>query len=268
MHDVYGALPPFDLWYVQNQSTPYSHMVGGGDLNTNQWYVSMFVVLLPYIEQSNLINAVTTGSQINWWEHTKKIYRMPLPKTFICPSDGSNPGNQQVANWGPGDYAGNFLIFGNPTPSNFNDPYADHVFGVCTKLQAIPDGTSNTFFITEKYQVCKIPYSYCGCLPMDSNDSVYQAPAVMTDIWSTCWAPAFAMSGPRANNPGGWNDGTKFQTGVTSAACNSVYPQSYHTGIVNMAMADGSVRTISQGIDALTWQLGCRSNDGLPITLP
>jgi len=127
IHDVYGSLPPFDLWYVQNQSTPYSNMVGGGDPNTNQWYVSMFVVLLPYIEQSNLLNAVTAGNQINWWEHSKKIYRMPLPKTFICPSDGSNPGGQNVANWGPGNYAGNFLIFGNPSPSNFNDPYADHV---------------------------------------------------------------------------------------------------------------------------------------------
>jgi len=76
------------------------------------------------------------------------------------------------------------------------------------------------------------------------------------------------MSGPRSNNTAGWNDGTRFQTGVTPDACNTTYPQSYHTGIVNMTMADGSVRTISQGIDALTWQLGCRSNDGQVVNFP
>jgi prepilin-type N-terminal cleavage/methylation domain-containing protein/prepilin-type processing-associated H-X9-DG protein len=45
-------------------------------------------------------------------------------------------------------------------------------------------------------------------------------------------------------------------------------PRSLHAGGVNVALGDGSVRFIGNGIDLLTWQyLGAR-NDGQPVALP
>jgi prepilin-type processing-associated H-X9-DG protein len=45
-------------------------------------------------------------------------------------------------------------------------------------------------------------------------------------------------------------------------------PRSKHAGGVNIALGDGSVRFIGDGIDHNTWQyLGAR-NDGQPVALP
>src|SRR5262249_16890730 len=157
-----GALPPYDLWFLsplnaQNTgllsgrlNTPYSNLVGGGA--QDQFYVSMFVVLLPFLDEDARAFAIRTGNQYNCRSHVNFVYTKALPRTFICPSDGSNPGETLVANWSPGDYAGNFLIFGNPRPTDIHDPVADGVWGTCAKLPGdIPDGVSNTFFLTEKY---------------------------------------------------------------------------------------------------------------------
>src|SRR5262249_34322795 len=102
MHNTYGALPPYDLWFLsplnaQNTgllsgrlNTPYSNLVGGG--GQDQFYVSMFVVLLPFLDEDARAFAIRTGNQYNWRSHVNWVYTKSLPRTFICPSDGSNPG--------------------------------------------------------------------------------------------------------------------------------------------------------------------------------
>ena len=61
--------------------------------------------------------------------------------------------------------------------------------------------------------------------------------------WDANYAPMF----------NGKSVGTKFQTGVTQQNCNMDVAHAFTAGGLNVSFGDGSVRSISAGIDATTW---------------
>jgi prepilin-type N-terminal cleavage/methylation domain-containing protein/prepilin-type processing-associated H-X9-DG protein len=258
MHGVYGCFPPFDLTISAPPGSPYFGWVSVGNPPTAPWCTaSMFTPLLNYIEQQALYNScVDGGGKLNYRSDVTKPYLQAMPKVFLCPSDPSNGAHLLDGGWVPGNYTGNFLVFGDlmVKAANINNPIADNVFGSSARIETdITDGSSNTFMLSERYQVCHLPQTYCGNL---MNDGLDAATGFMA-----CWGPAFAAVSP-------WNDGTVFQVAPTIAQCNGAYPQSAHAGILNVAMCDGSVRSIAKGIAANVWTYSCQANDGQTITLP
>jgi prepilin-type N-terminal cleavage/methylation domain-containing protein len=99
----------------------------------------------------------------------------------------------------------------------------------------IPDGLSNTVFYAEKY-------STCGSYP-------------------TYWAlyGSQFMGNYWAANTG---TGSLFQVAPAVSACNYNVAQSPHTGVMNVGLGDGSVRTVSQSMSATTWWYACTPNGG------
>ena len=254
LHDIYKALPPYNVGSAT--AGPYAGLGGSS--------CSWASVLLQCIEQDALYR-LGFGGGTTWTYTNNSVHLKPMPKTYICPSDGSNgsgtsaaqPSPPLVAGVMPGNYVANYLLLGNPSPTNLNNPCVDLRHARQPRIPAdIPDGTTSTFMITEKYQLCTGGASgnQSGNLMYDSGDYAGSGTNMSR------WGPGFAMESP-------WNDGTKFQSGVTYSVCNPAYANSPHTGVILMGMGDASVRMISNNIASTLWQYGCQPNDGVAINL-
>jgi hypothetical protein len=196
-------------------------------------------------------------------------------KNFICPSDPTATPDSIIdsgpnSGWGASSYAGNFLVFGNPRPTNLNDPDyfttgfnyppAVNVYGNLAVIpKSFPDGTSNTILFAEAYTICNWPSTAnpdpggsgnawgwdndTNPAPGQGNPSVGQ------------YAPGVAMESP-------WNDGTRFQLVPTVDQCVKAYPQTGHAAGLNVVLADGSGRSISASISTTTFYNAIRPDDG------
>jgi prepilin-type processing-associated H-X9-DG protein len=129
-------------------------------------------------------------------------------------------------------------------------------WNVKRKIGDISDGTSNTAAFSEVIQGAS-----------GSND--------LRGLWMGDLSAAYThLRGPNSAVPdrllsGGYCNSTKPQTPCDgSSPCWGtliVSARSYHTGGVNVCLADGSVRFVSNGIDVLVWQ-GVASIDGSEVT--
>jgi hypothetical protein len=95
------------------------------------------------------------------------------------------------------------------------------------------DGTSNTILYTERHQVCDDTPCAWG------YDGVYY------------WSPMFAYYGK--DRP---------QTTPAPGQCDPERPQSPHSGGIQVALADASVRLVSPAISQQTWWAACTPNGG------
>jgi hypothetical protein len=189
--------------------------------------------LVDYLENPPQPNMVLT-LVINW---------------FACSSDPTYQESGGVApnGWGGSSYACNFLVFGNSAIEDVNDP--DGLGGSGRKgawgqkvtiRDSFPDGTTRTILFAEKYVSC-------------NNGTTGSAWAWPNH--DSSFAPAVAMESP-------WNDGTRFQWLPKPSQCVSQYAQTGHAAGMNVIMADGSGRTLSPSISALTYQHAMQPNDG------
>jgi prepilin-type processing-associated H-X9-DG protein len=114
---------------------------------------------------------------------------------------------------------------------------------------SIPDGTSNTIGIAEKYA------QRCTGNGSNGNGTLWAH-----GEWNPWWEPRFntwANRGPSS----------KFQvqptiTGAATVTCDPTRPQSGHSGGMNVGLMDGSVRFLSQSIDPNTWWFACTPAGG------
>jgi type II secretory pathway pseudopilin PulG len=102
--------------------------------------------------------------------------------------------------------------------------------------QTFPDGTSNTIAFAERYQMCH------GTPCAWGYSSLYT------------WAPMFAF----------YNKG-KFQNAPKQNDCNPVLPQSTDSAGIQVALGDGSARTVKQTISSETWWNATDPADGNPL---
>jgi prepilin-type N-terminal cleavage/methylation domain-containing protein/prepilin-type processing-associated H-X9-DG protein len=223
-----------------NGYEPYNN---GAQNQQGQTYGTQFVHILPYVEQGNLLKASFNGT----------IYAVNIPdnggkdriKTYVCPSDPSVGYAASVGwgdpapnnNWGQGDcsYACNFQLFGLPLPNSQ---------GGSTYPASISDGTSQTIFYAEKY-------AGCG------------SPSPSGNMWAWGWDPsaspvyAWTVTGAASK----WQQ----QPSPWATNCNPQIASSPHTGGMNVGLADGSVRFLSQGMSGNTFWLANTPADGTPL---
>jgi prepilin-type N-terminal cleavage/methylation domain-containing protein len=221
--------------------------------NTRPWSNPLWW-LLPYIEQGPLYNEtyVSNPSQdgnnpapgyLPW---RNGAYNQAI-KTYLCPSDPSAPADGTAADgpwgdtWGLTSYAVNAQVFGRPASDG---SFPDWTFwNGSPRLQAsFTDGTSNTILIAEKYADCNGP----------------NGPGGAHWAWwdEDSWAPVFAFAsiGPNSKfqiQPNPWNINCDWTRASTS-----------HTGGMQVALADASVRGLSAGVSATTWWAACTPSAG------
>ena len=204
---------------------------------------SILVVLLPFIEQQNLYNICITNPG-NTWDGTGVptggFPRTQQIKTYICPSDftvSSGWSSAQVGSWMASSYAANFRLFGTVRAGGNADAPQYNIGN-------IPDGTSNTIAFAEGYAACN----------GNSTGNLWTYPGI---DWGWQWTPVIADTRVDGN---AWQYPPQPQP--TVANCNKVYPQAIHTGVTVVALADGSVRTVPNGISTTTWGLAILPDDG------
>lgn len=260
-HDVCGRFPPF---------------AGGSGLPVNSSFSSLrtrlsgVVMLLPYFEQSAVsgqINAMI-GQQPPWSNTAPWINTIP---GLTCPSD---PGIADPGNSGRTRGKRNYVFCAGDSPAgNGNNQTATvpvvvptrGLFGalICYELRDCTDGTSNTIAMSE----ASAPVSVDGHGNASSATWV-TSPAACSALYNRHIRkyPAGGFNGDAIRGYR-WGDGaayfSAFSTAVppNSASCFTgtmanhwwsglFNASSHHVGGVQVLMADGSVRFISENIDA------------------
>jgi prepilin-type N-terminal cleavage/methylation domain-containing protein len=225
-----------------------------GKTGSTGFELSMFVHLLPYIEQQaleDLAAADPTGGN-GWGQRIVLTYRAPLDPTQ---SNGLGPGG-----FGVGNLVANYQVFGLPAANRMN--------GSTTIASGFPDGTSNTILFATKYGRCGPVNPFVG-EPLGSAWPLINFPpnSVLTA------GAFFAYSTPSITGfiPDASGVGVTFQSAPThppqtgTVGCDPNYAQAFTAGGLQVSLADGSVRTVSPSVSGLTWRNALLPADGLTL---
>lgn len=249
---------------------------------------SAFAYILPYMEQDNIFRTInfTIKCDINAPGANANPMAARI-KSFICPSD---PGIGGVpAQWAPSSYRvnqGSNILWGMPSASGANSllpaPNGPFFVNSAIKITDITDGTSNTAMVSEH----AMGSFNGGVLDPDNTQRLGQSvglyPSTPDEAVQMCesvgWQNPTYNGYPETGAPWilGYHSTTiYFHVGPpNSRSC--MYPggrigtaaRSAHTGGVNVALCDGSVRFINDSIPLATWRaLGSRDG-GEPVALP
>jgi prepilin-type N-terminal cleavage/methylation domain-containing protein len=270
-NDTHGRLPP--------QAATF----GGA------YYAPLYFHLLPFIEQDNVYKMASwldytgcvgcgppkpastvnvgviwpTWSAVNIGNNTwLRQTRIPV---YQCPSD---PSLDNGLDWMPGDssYAGNFLVFGgfeNRTTAPNSSNYETVWDGNARISASFVDGQSNTILFAEKYARCEASGTggtwwmrgvFRGSTQTVSTGGTQDS--YPGDRFSA------VFGGGRGRDGVVWFRGvdSKFQVQPKNflarasggGQCERRLSQTPHT-VMQVGLADGSIRTISAGISQATW---------------
>jgi prepilin-type N-terminal cleavage/methylation domain-containing protein len=208
--------------------------------------------ILPFIEENNTylqcgINLSTGQPYLDgrngnlptyseWGGNTQNspYYRI---KSYICPADQTNTPQWYC----PSSYGTNGQVF-RQTYWGANQTFFPATFS---------DGTSNSILFAEKIAQCN-------------------SGAHWRNYWND-WGALFDSSdygtftGPTAPI---WQQVTVYKTGnvggntAFTGTCNGDYAASPHTAVINVGLADGSVRNVSQGVSQFSWWAALTPNGG------
>ncbi|QJW94233.1 DUF1559 domain-containing protein [Frigoriglobus tundricola] len=229
------------------------------------------VYLWPFIEQTALATqAGNNPDQITFYlpptvvQNSKTGLLCAQPSLYFCPSDRSNPFNladpywrsrgSYVVNWGNATVGGTALG-GAPFGWNGGNPAAPWK----TKLTDITDGTSNTLMMSEII-VAKSDSDQDARGDFFNDDSGDVAFEFMTLYPPN--SPSPDLNRCFANGDPMMPCTSQYQTGGYAAA------RSRHTGGVNAALCDGSIRFFTNGTDTNSWSYMGTSQGGEVIPNP
>jgi len=243
---------------VHNYESGFSKLPPGWASSAGAQYGSFHFFLLPYVEADNVYRLAGNNS---WNQNNTRI------KTYHCPTDPT-----QWTSYPDGgvNYAFNVWVFqggqgwgADGKPGSFNT--------------AMPDGTSNTVILAERYKYCNPSWG-------GHTDPVWAAhpwstpngPWAVAGFGYTAWSnnPGIGGVGNGGGNlngyyPSFWSHGNQgsipFQTAPTASSCNWYAPQGAHSSVMLVTLGDGSVRAVNPSISLQTWVWACVPNDGNPL---
>lgn len=279
-HDVYKRIPP-------------AMCLRPGLDSTDRW--SMPARILPYLEQGGVYNEIDFSAG---YDTAVAPSGVPVPilrvEAYHCPSE-SNDRVRLNASGQPQHYplnyagnAGTWFVYDATTNTQ-----GSGVFTINSEMSFahVQDGLSQTLALAEVKSYT--PYYRNG------NNAPATMPALPSDI-CPLGAASEKKLGPSINSRTGhteWVDGKVHQTGFTttftpntgvlctesgvmydvdytswqegktplSVTYAAVTSRSFHPGIVQVAMADGSARIVRNSISRIVWQALSTRDGGEPF---
>ena len=279
-----SSLPP---GVVNNPTTPlpraelseFQKAGTAGTVGTDYAEHGFQSIMLPYIEQANVLTAAAGGYnfKLNWSDPANRpAVKVRIP-TYECPSVpsqhfvtitvGGLTDPVGTADYYPTSRANNnAAVWMAPAPGpGIPYPGADSVNGILTankrtQLLAISDGLSNTLMLGEsgarnegwsggKQYAATLPY-IAGAWAAGTNNI-------------TCSGTQSPIT-PGVAPLGKVSTAAHVPTGVAVNAYNQGELYSFHTGVCNVAFGDGSVRSLRSSISLGTLYLLAARADGQP----
>jgi prepilin-type N-terminal cleavage/methylation domain-containing protein/prepilin-type processing-associated H-X9-DG protein len=236
-NDTHGVLPPGQYNNFYSNDAP--------------WIRGCWVQpTLPFMEQDNLYRAYDTARQTNGNWALIVPNKDTIVPSLVCPSDPNSPKTQTIDRNtvnGVSVVQGlhtNYVTCSGSTMYTSTGLGQNGVFFVKSRLSVatIADGTSNTVFASEILVVPDTTANdlrgrYCNSWYGNNNFTTAQPP-------NTTVADAVGYQGvstPRA--PSTLNSGAP-----------GLFARSGHSNGVNALMGDGSVRFVTNSIDATMWR--------------
>jgi prepilin-type N-terminal cleavage/methylation domain-containing protein len=205
----------------------------------NNAWGTVFFFILPYIDQQPLWKA-SNGYVYNG-AHVTPVKSYLSPSSVTNPDGILDPGNP----WAVTNYGANYQVFGNPDAGN---NAGTNMQGKTRYPASFTDGTSQTVLFAEKYSQC----GGFGSLWGHGN-------------WETNWMAIFAYGSSNGSmgysagliwgQPGKVGAASRFQVAPNpwQSQCDPTLCQTWYSSGINVAMGDGSARTVSSGVSASTW---------------
>jgi len=194
-NDTYKLLPPVVGEFARKTGTVHFFM-------------------LPFIEQGPLCNSGTNAV----WDNDVWSKRVEV---YLDPRDASAPPGAVFKGWlATTNYPANAMVFTD---------------GKHNLVTAMPDGTSNTLMIGQRYQMC------------NGTPTAWAYPSLFT------WAPMIA-----------YDNHALFQISPSQDECDPTRAQALGS-VLLIAMGDGSARAVNPRLSAQTWYYLCDPADGNPL---
>jgi prepilin-type N-terminal cleavage/methylation domain-containing protein len=264
-HDTFGVLPPFRV-----RKTGFA----------SYWYtgnVLWTARILPYIEQAPLYNQI----DFNYGEGStatdgdrgpNAMLRANIIPAYLCPSDPARggvpwkePSGAIITGPTLTNTYGRLSYMANGGNGASESATGNGLFATNSRfgLRDILDGTSNCLTSAEgiigfPHEQTTDPAGTPLACPLTGTVGSQDMARGHSWFWAYRAGAAAFTTGITPNWQKTWECNLD-SAGIWRAA------RSFHTGGVHGALADGSVRFISDNIDATTWsRLGSR-NDGQPL---
>jgi prepilin-type N-terminal cleavage/methylation domain-containing protein len=255
-------------------NTGASNNVGAGTYAADGAAGTWMVHILPYVEQEacyqamfapwndDLWNGKIPPANSNYWYYqylsNGNAGAKAIIKTFLCPSDGSVPSNsfnyENVGYiWGASNYAANVAVMDSVYPQSL--------------MLAMPDGTSNTVIIGERYQSSQCSWAFLdqfhGPWTGSPTFGMYIAGYTAT-YYDGQYTDVSSWQGTSGNPTAPTSSSILFQVNPTVSAVNPSVLQSPHATLM-VGMGDASVHSVSPGVSSTSWIAACRPKDGTVV---
>jgi prepilin-type N-terminal cleavage/methylation domain-containing protein len=236
---------------------------------TNLPRISWSIGTLPYIEQGNVRNLYDTTT--TWDSPTNLLLTSQPLKIFQCPS-APNPsrldGDPQTNVWNivaVTDYAASTGVAAYATTVNTTGQVLPGIMqkNATNRIGDVTDGLSNTFLLIEsagRPQIYRLNVPFSS-VPTDKVNGGGWARPASDFAFQTSTPNGASFPGTCAVNcTNGFDyltyNSSPFGTEGTSEA------YSFHTGVINALLGDGSVHSISSGVSVTTFAALVTRNGG------
>jgi prepilin-type processing-associated H-X9-DG protein len=264
---------------------------------------SWATVVLSFVEQASKFDQFDFSQDVNVAAANAAARAQDVP-IYLCPSDPSEAQFNFTLN-GVNQVYGRLSYFGNIGSTSdcrtldgragiFNGDFSNVKPGEKPKglpINQVSDGTSNTVMFAEVMRKFGDTTVVNNTTNKTSDD--ISTGLLLTDGRTDSGCKAGSTNGTRINYvgleycrggivqtnfythtlPPNWNRNTgdtttqKYTCGDASFRRGHIAASSYHSGLVNVCMTDGSVRSVRDSVDFAVWQaVGTRGN-GEPLTL-
>jgi type II secretory pathway pseudopilin PulG len=251
VHDSYGSLPPLSA-PCRGMNLPFC--LTQNNTRYGRHSFTLFTFLLPAIERQSVFDNVKTNASIGGDD--------VVISTYICPTDPSVENGRTKTNWnfsdqyGASSYSANNYVFGNP-PGKLT-------YGRNRLPESIPDGSSNTLFIAEKFATCSNTGSLSGSSGPEGS--------VTGSHWGNAndlWRAGFNLGSlKRGLSVTSYPASPMFQYNPSfNKDCSLERTQTAHPGGIVVALGDGSSRTLAPAMDEQTWSRINDPRDGAIVSI-